>query len=79
MPRKFRSMLSRIPVKPLIVAHVHKWMQQSDKPFFARLSLLALGEYMVLVLTPLLDDNSLKHMIPTRHNMVKTWVLLTWF
>jgi hypothetical protein len=75
MPRTFRDVLGGVLVKPLISAQVQKPMYQSDKPCTARLSLLAAVKYITLLLTPLLDDNSLKHMMPTQcmllgHHMV---------
>jgi hypothetical protein len=65
MLRTFRDLLGGVSVKPLISAQVQKPMHESDKPFSASLSLLAVVKYITLLLTPLLDDNSLKHMMPT--------------
>jgi hypothetical protein len=64
MLRTFRDGLGGVLVKPLISAQVQKPMHQSDKPFSARLSLLATVKYITLLLPPLLDDNFLKHMMP---------------
>jgi hypothetical protein len=66
MPMTFREMLGGVSVEPLILTQVHKTMHQSDKPFSVRLSLLATVKNITLLLTPLLDNNSLKHMVPTQ-------------
>jgi hypothetical protein len=66
MPRTFREMLGGVSVEPMILTQVQKTMHQSDKPFFVRLSLLVAVKNITLLLTPLLDNNSLKHMVPTQ-------------
>jgi hypothetical protein len=66
MSRTFRDVLGGVLVEPLILAQVQKLMHQSNKPFSARLSLLAAVKDITLLLMPLLDDNSLEPMMPTQ-------------